>query len=428
MERIAILGASLHETDVAGLGRLARPDAASFETFLRALADELAASELVLLATCNRVEVIFARELGHLPAEDDRAAVATRLGLPDGDPLARRMHFHRGADAVRHLFRVACSLDSVVVGEDQILAQCREAHAAAERAGLVGRLLGTLFEHAFQVGKQVRTETDLSRIPVSVVSLGLDEISRRCDGARPRIAVVGAGAIGELAVRGASDHGLDVAVVANRTLARAQALAARCGAVATTIEAFLSDAFLSPDFLASRGGVDAIVCATSAPGAVLDRAALLAFAARTPSGRPLVAVDLAVPRDVEPIDDPRVAIVDIDALRAAASGNLALRAAAAAQSEALVERKLDAFVRRATQAALDDTLAEIRGESENVFERELAQLFTGKLARLGPDERRAIEHWARAAFGRVNHVPIRAIKRLASDRALFGVEPARERS
>lgn len=410
MERIAIIGASLHETDVAGLGRLARPGPGGFEAFVRALADELAASELVLLATCNRVEVIYARELGDLPTESDRPAVARRLGLTDGDPLAARMHFVSGAAAVRHLFRVACSLDSVVVGEDQILAQCRDAYAAAERAGLVGRILGTVFEHAFQVGKQVRTETDLSRIPVSVVSLGLDEIARRFDGTSPRIAVIGAGTIADLAARGAADQGLKVAVVANRTLARARTLAARCGACATTIEAFLSD----------PGGVDAIVSATSAPGIVLGGDALRAFAARTPSGRPLVAVDLAVPRDVELLDDPRVTVVDIDRLRAAASSNLALRAAAAAQSEALVQSKLEAFVGRGTRAALDETLADVRNESESVFERELAHLFTGKLAQLGADERRAIEHWARAAFGRVNHVPIRAIKRLASDGTLFG--------
>src|SRR5688572_21623095 len=373
MERIAIIGASLHETDVAGLGRLARPGPGEFEAFVRELADELAASELVLLATCNRVEVIFARELGHLPSEPDRAAVARRLGLPDGDPLAERMHFFSGAAAVRHLFRVACSLDSVVVGEDQILAQCRDAYAAAERAGLVGRILGTAFEHAFQVGKQVRTDTDLSRIPVSIVSLGLDEITRRLDGVSPRIAVIGAGTIADLVVRGAADQGLNVAVVANRTLSRARALAARCGAGSMTIDAFLSD----------PGGIDAIVSATSAPGIVLGREALLAFASRTPSGRPLVAVDLAVPRDVEPVEDPRVAVVDIDRLRAAASDNLALRAGAATQSEALVERKLEAFVGRAARTALDETLADVRNESETVFERELAHLFTGRLALLG---------------------------------------------
>ena len=107
-------------------------------------------------------------------------------------------------------------------------------------------------------------------------------------------------------------------------------------------------------------------------------------------------------------------------LRAAAEGNRALRAAAAAQAETLIERKLEAFTRRSTQSALNETIAEMRSESESVFEKELAQLFTGKLAHIPADDRRAIEHWARTAFGRVSHVPISAIKRLASDKALFG--------
>jgi len=410
MERIGIVGLSLQETDVVGLERLRRPEPERFELCARELADELGASELVLLTTCNRVEVIFARELGHLPEAADREAVARKLGLAESDPVRARMHVHTAASAVRHLFRVACSLDSVVLGEDQILAQVRDAFARCERAGLVGRLLGGLFEHAFQIGKQVRTETELSRIPVSVVSIGLEEIARHFADAMPRVALAGAGAMAELVVKNAADHGVKIAAIANRTLPRAQRLASLCGAQALTLDALLEQ----------RGGFDVIVSATSMPGYVFDRARLSAFASRTPLGRPLLAVDLAVPRDVEPIDAPRVEVIDMERLRAAAEGNRALRAAAAAQAEALIERKLEAFTRRATQSALNETIAEMRNESESVFEKELAQLFTGKLAHIPVDDRRAIEHWARTAFGRVSHVPISAIKRLAGDKALFG--------
>ncbi len=410
MERIGIVGLSLQETDVAGLERLQRPDSEHFELCARELADELGASELVLLTTCNRVEVVFARELGHLPEAADREAVARRLGLADGDPARALMHMHLGGSAVRHLFRVACSLDSVVLGEDQILAQVRDAFARCERAGLVGRLLGRLFEHSFQIGKQVRTETELSRIPVSVVSIGLEEIARHFKDAMPRVALAGAGAMAELVVKNAVDHGVKIAAIANRTLPRAQRLAATCGAQALALDALLE----------SRGGFDVIVTATSMPGYVLDRARLLTFAQHTPLGRPLLAVDLAVPRDVEPIDEPQVEVIDMERLRAAAEGNRALRSAAAAQAEALIERKVEVFTRRSTQFALNETIAEMHSESESVFEKELAQLFTGKLAHIPADDRRAIEHWARTAFGRVSHVPISAIKRLSSDKALFG--------
>ena len=410
MERIGIVGMSLNETDVEGLERLARPAPEGFDPFARELADELAASELVVLATCNRIEVIFAREVGHLPTGGDRELVATKLGLAQSDPLRERLHLHTGREAARHLFRVACSLDSVVVGEDQILAQTRDAYSKSEHAGLVGRLLGTLFEHAFQVGKQVRTDTDLSRIPVSVVSLGLSEIATRLPGMVPRVALLGAGEMAELVVKNADEHGLKVALVANRTLARAEKLARLAGAKATTIEAFL----------AGGEACDALVSATSAPGYVVEREALLALAARAPSGRPFVAIDLAIPRDVEPVQHASLEVIGLDELRASAARNRALRAAAAGQAEAIVEQKLEAFLRRAASSAINETLAEVRSESESVFERELAHLFVGKLAHVGADERKAIEHWARATFGRVTHVPISAIKRLANDRTLFG--------
>jgi glutamyl-tRNA reductase len=413
MERIAVVGLSLQETDVVGLERLARPGPERAEVFARELADALGASELVLLATCNRVEVVFAREAGHLPTAQDREAIATALSLPEHDELRLRMHLHTGRDAVRHVFRVASSLDSVVVGEDQILAQVRSAYQSSERNGLTGRLLGGLFEHAFQVGKQVRTDTELSRIPVSVVSLGLAEIARH--GGAPtargpaRVALIGAGAMAELVVRGAREHGVEVAVVANRSLERAQGLAALCSARAMTLD----------ELWKLAEPLDGLVAATSAPGYVVDRARLLDFARRTPTGKPLIAVDLALPRDIEPCDDPAVRVVDLDALRESASRNRALRSKAAAQAEAIVERKLESYVGRAAQQALSAALAEVRGESESVFERELLQLFVGKLAHLGPDERGAIERWARAAFGRVTHVPIHAIKRMVQDRILF---------
>ncbi|MBK9386790.1 MAG: glutamyl-tRNA reductase [Planctomycetes bacterium] len=406
MDRIGIAGLTLHETDVAGLERLARPSPERFELFARELADELGASELVLLTTCNRVEVVFARELGHLPAFSDRDRVAGQLGLGEADPLRERMHLLTGRDAVRHLFRVTCSLDSLVLGEDQILAQVREAYQRCERAGLVGRLLGALFEGALQVGKQVRTETELSRIPVSVVSLSLEAIAQRFAGQTPRVALVGAGAMAELVVKSASDHGVRLDAIYNRSLPNAARLAALCGAEARPLS----------QLVAPEGrGFDALISATAHPGFVLARAELLALAARTPLGEPLFAVDLALPRDLEPCDDPRVELIDLEALRSLAERQRARRSAAAHAAEALIEKKLDVFTRRATEAKVHEAIAEMQSESESVFERELARLFTGKLAGMPVEERRAIEHWARAAFGRVSHVPITALKRLAAE-------------
>lgn len=410
MDRIAVVGLSLHDTGVAGLERVARPTAERLDGFLRDLADALAASDLVFLATCNRVEVAFAREVGHLPSPDDRELIASQLGLPAAHPLRERLRFATGREAVRHVFRVAASLDSVVIGEDQILAQVRDAYARSERIRLCGRLLGSVFEHAFQIGKLVRTETDLSRHPVSVVSLGVAAITRRFESARPRIALLGAGRMATLFAKSARDHGLAVDLVVNRSLANARDLAETCGARALSLEQFAQ----------SNERVDVVAAATAAPGFVLRRELALELARRTPLGRPLLAVDLAVPRDVQPVDHRRVEIIDLDCLRELALENRALRAAAVERAEALIEQKLDALERKEGRYALDSTLAELQSESSRVFERELSQLFTGRLAQLDEDERRAVERWARAAFGRIGHVPLAAIKRMALDAAPFG--------
>ena len=135
--------------------------------------DAIAASELVVLQTCNRVEVYFARESGALPGSCDLATLASTLGIERDDPLRAGLQLRRGRAAARHLFRVAASLDSLVVGEAEILAQVREAYARSRAVGLTGALLDPLFESAFQVAKQVRVDTDLARHSVSVVALGV---------------------------------------------------------------------------------------------------------------------------------------------------------------------------------------------------------------------------------------------------------------
>src|SRR5690242_3106114 len=145
MERIGIVGLSIHETDVTGLERVRRPHS---DEDWRMLADVLGASELVVLATCNRVEVVFAREEGDLPGEDDRKVVVEHLAGPfTAGVTAPPFHLLRGGDAVKHLFRIASSLDSLVLGEDQIIAQVREAYARASDLHLTGPLLGPLFHH-----------------------------------------------------------------------------------------------------------------------------------------------------------------------------------------------------------------------------------------------------------------------------------------
>jgi glutamyl-tRNA reductase len=423
MDRIGVAGLSIHGTDVSGLERVRRPAPAQAEAFLRELADELGASEVVFLATCNRIEVIYAREEGEPPSEADLDVLARHLcharaegagrargaegagGAGDADALRALLVLRRGREAARHLFRVASSLDSLVVGEDQILAQVRAAYGAASDIGLVGPLLGALFHHALAVGKQVRSETELARHPVSLVNLAVHALLERPDAATMRVGVVGAGEMGALMARALAAAGMRPAVVANRSVAHARPVAADCGAVALDLDAL------------RRGEVplDAIVSATSAPGFVLDPVSLSALAARAPSGRPLLGIDLAVPRDLAPCDDPRVRIVDLDALRSQADHSRALRAHAAALAERIVDHKVDTWCRRFGERAASDIVTDLQASADELVARELAGLLQGRLAHLSDEDRRAVERWARATFGRLMHLPVAALKRLAAD-------------
>ena len=417
MDRIAVAGLSIHGTDVSGLETVQRPEPAALAPFLRELADVVGASEAVFLATCNRVEVIFAREEGEAPEEtdlDDLAAFLTRSASDlTGDAarasaLRERLTLRRGRDAVAHLFRVAASLDSLVIGEDQILGQVRDAYGTASDIGLVGPLLGPLFHHALAVGKQVRSETELARHPVSVVNLAVHALVDRAEavpeGRSPVVAVIGAGEMGALLARALNDAGLPPAVIVNRSVEKARLVAEDCGARALDLEAFR----------AGDVAVDAVACATSAPGVVLDEPTLKRLAASAPSGEPLLGVDLAVPRDLDRSEDPALRILDLDDLRAIADRNRARRAEAAAVAEQIVDRKVETFARRSGEAAAAPVVGELRDAAEELLTRELGGLLTGRLAHLEENDRRAVERWARSTFGRLMHMPMTAIKRLAA--------------
>ncbi len=406
MDRIAIAGLSLNELEL-DLLELAKARVGQDELELaRELLDALGASDLVLLSTCNRMEVVYAREEGHRPSADDLGPIADVLGL-DGTPRAsaarERLHFFRGLAAARHLFRVAASLDSLVVGEGEILAQVRDAYQRADSARLCGQLLGPLFQTALQVGKQVRSDTDLAKHPVSVVSIAVRRLAERFAGRSPRIAVVGAGAMGELIAKSLSNERLAPFLFANRSLERAPFLAARYGGNAMDLNGL------------RRAAVDALLSATSAPGTILNAHALRSLSGRAPLGSGLFAADLAVPRDLEPCPDPSVEILDLEKLRSLSEANRVRRARSAAQAEKLIEHKLEVFARRCHSRVLSDAIEELQAETKGILEREIAQLHRERLADLAPEQRRAVERWARATFGRLAHAPVSALKRLATD-------------
>jgi glutamyl-tRNA reductase len=407
MQRIAIAGLNFHDTDLSGLECVRRPEPGRENAFLRGLSDVLGASELVFLSTCNRVEVIYAREEGEAPDASDLAEL--RRFFMEGD-AGQDFVLRTGRDAIEHLFRVACSLDSLVLGEDQIIAQVRKAYGRSADIGLTGNLLGPLFHHALHIGKKVRSETDLARHPFSVVNLAVLRLREAEHSESLITAVVGAGEMGGLLARALSAAGLPPAYLVNRTPETAARLAGELGARAVPYDAFL------------RGEipVDVVITATGSTSVLFSPEALADMASRSPRGRGLLGIDLSVPRNLPAVEGvggtpADVEVVDLDALRRIADANRLLRADAAHEAELLVGQKLERFIRRFREDAAAPVVTELIQATDEILARELRGLLSGRLSHLDDADRRAIERWARATFGRLMHPSVSAVKRMAAE-------------
>jgi glutamyl-tRNA reductase len=376
MTRLALVGVSHHRAPVEVRERIAFDrDGAS------RLARDLAADggEAVVLSTCNRTEIYAVAADAEAPFRS--AGVEAPL--------------YRLADeaAALHLFRVAAGLDSMVPGEGEILGQVRQAF----ELGAPGPLLDRVFRQALHVGKKVRAQTAIAESPASV-SAAAAALAQQVFGdlAGRRILLIGAGKVSELAARNLLSRGAEVAVVANRTLDRAEDLGRRLGAEPITLERIGEE----------LARADVVVASTSAPGFVLG-------AADVPPrrGRPLFLIDLAVPRDLDPaiheLDD--CYLYDIDDLEAVVAESLAGRRREADRAEAMVAAEAERF--RAWQASLDvvPAIASLRARAEEIRAAELAKL--GR--RLSDDERRAVESATAQVVNKLLHLPIVRMKEAA---------------
>jgi len=407
MERIGMGGFSLEGAGIRGLSLLRVPPEAQLGDFLRELADSLFASEVVLLSTCNRVEVIYARELGEAPGSEDTERLAKLLGCNQAG--AQKPGLMTGAQAVQHLFRVASSLDSAVQGEDQILGQVRMAYLRSKLLGLTGPVLDPLFEASLQLGKQVRTQTELSRHPISVTSVGVALLrGEATEESMPLVAaVIGAGATGRLAAQALQDAGFRVGLIVNRTLARAQSLAASLGARALSLDEFMG----TP--ASELGSIDVLVSATGSRSLILNEERLGELASHASAGRGLLALDLALPRDLaDCAPSTGVVLFDLEAVRVRARANQAKRAEAALEAELLVQQKCRGFARRAAQRQTGERIAEYQQDAKELLEREMQRLGTGALAALPEGMRDEVLRWAHSAFHRANHLSLSFCKRV----------------
>jgi glutamyl-tRNA reductase len=363
--------------------------------------------EAALLSTCNRVEI-------YVAATDERGALSALRGhlraalsapeLPgDGTALDRHLYERAGREAVHHLFRVASSLDSLVVGEPQILGQLKEAYDVAVRARTVGRVLGFMFPRAFRIARKVRRDTAIARQPVSVSSVAVELARQVWSGFEGRrVLLVGAGKMSDLAARALRAHGASVTVT-NRTAARAEELASRLGCDVAAFE----------DLERALVAADIVITSTGARTPVLG-VALLERVQRARRRRPLVLIDIAVPRDVDPSVDGIAGIIrwDIDNLQKVVSSNLEDRRQEADRAEALVEEELVSCLAAHRGHAVGPTIMALRARYLGVARAEADKALA---ALPGCDERtrKALSALAESIAAKLLHPPQVAIKTAA---------------
>jgi glutamyl-tRNA reductase len=367
---------------------------------LAALGARGLAAELMILSTCNRVEVY---GVADAPGEA-RAAAFRALGAHRGMALAAvEPHLVAATDeeAVRHAFRVAASLDSLVVGEPQILGQVKDAFALAQSCRTVGPVLNALMSQAFSVAKRVRTETDVGRLAVSVSSIAV-ELARKIFGSLEGKAVLllGAGEMAELAARLLMEGGAMPLYVANRTPARARDLA----------EALAGTAVAFGDVPAVMAQVDVVIACTAAPEPIVQvRDARAAIHGRRT--RPLFLIDLGVPRNVESAvnDLDGVFCYDVDDLQQVVEANRRERQREAQRAEALVEREVDRFLVRLRDVEVVPTIVSLRERLEAVRRGELDRALA-RLPGATEETRQVLEALSHAIVNTVLHAPIEKLR------------------
>lgn len=356
--------------------------------------------EAVVLSTCNRTEVYVASEAPG-PLEDEATRSLLHLA-GDGRHELAPLLYHLGDDsAALHLFRVAAGLDSLVPGEGEILGQVREAF----EAGSTGPLLDRLFRQALHAGRRARVETAIGESPSSVPAAAaalaqqvFEELAGR------RVVLVGAGRMSELTARNLVSRGAVIGAVANRTVEHARELAERLGAVAVGLEAL-------PDELREA---DVVVASTSSPTFVLDADGVGA-ALRDRRGRPILLVDLAVPRDVEPglaaVDG--CFVYDIDDLEAVVETSLAGRRSEALRAERIVAAEAERFREWLASLAVVPAIASLRAYAEEIRTAELARA-EGRLGSLPESDRKIIEAVTAQIVNKLLHLPTVRMKEAAA--------------
>jgi glutamyl-tRNA reductase len=419
---VVVLGLS-HRSAPIGLLEAVALDPARVAQLANAVSHGENVDEAVVVATCNRVEVYAEAVTFHGAVTEIGDALAAASGVPLPE-LREHLYVHYEDRAIAHAFSVACGLDSMAVGEGQILGQLREALRTAQGRGQTGRTLNTLFQQAFRVGKRAHAETGIDRVSVSLLEAGLKIAADRLGPlADTRVLIVGAGSMSGLAATTISRLGMAELVIINRTLAKAEHLGAATGGRAVPLT----------DLVAAVSQADLVISCAAAAGHVITAQTLVA-ADHSPASGPLVFIDLALPRNVAPdvADLPGVHVVGLAELgKALAAGGQSTPHVEAVQALVVAEVADYLTGRRAREVA--PTVAALRSRAADVVTAELSRLDQHLPDDLSEDTRAEIELAVHRIVEKLLHTPTVRVKELAGDgqggdyalalRELFDLDP-----
>jgi glutamyl-tRNA reductase len=390
------VGASYRTADVGMLERLTISEEAVV-ALLHRLVGQPYIGEAVVLSTCNRVEVYTAVSGFHGGLGDVCNVLSEVSGIPATE-LAGHLYVHYDEAAVQHSFRVSAGLDSMVVGEAQILGQLRDAYHAATEADTAGRLLHELMQQALRVGKRAHAETGIDKAGQSVVTAALEVASSTLgDLAGKSALVIGAGAMGALSVATLTRAGVGPVRISNRSAARADRLAEAYGATAVDFD----------DLDAALRDADLVISATASAEPVLTRA-------RLADAGPLVVLDLAVPRDVAPDANglPGITVIDIDSL--AASRRALPAAAETAAVEQIVTAEVEHFLGWLRGTDIAPTVAALRTRAEDVVAAEMRKLY-GRRPEFTEEQRADVSRTLHRVVQQLLHSPTVRVRQLAAE-------------
>ena len=404
---LVLLGVNHNTAPIEVRERLAIP-AGRLADATRTLLHQPGIREGLILSTCNRVELVTLQEDGS--AGIDLLRFLHEYFAVPAQTIQPHLYEFREREAVRHLFRVASSLDSMVVGEPQILGQVKESYTVAREVGAVSSQLDTLLQRAFTVAKKVRTETQIGSSSVSIASVAVD-LARKIFGSLEgkTVLLVGAGKMSELAARHLIQQGAANILVANRTQSRAEKIAAEFKPAFTPIIPF-------DDLYAQADRADIVITSTGAPQKLFGRSHGQHFLQRR-RNRPMFFIDIAVPRDVDPgMNEVEGCFVyDIDDLQQVAAANLADRSREAAAAETIVSREVDKYHERLQSRDAVPAILALQQNAEAIREAELARS-AKRLAALTPEQREAVEALTRSLTAKLLHPQLTALREAAKAR------------